>query len=119
MSMKNIILWRCAAIMIICAAFLTSCSDDDETTSTRIPPDEVEAQLSQMTLREKVGQLFYVRPEALDTTIKTANLAALKLQVVNETMLDVNEKYPVGGIVLYAHNINDESQLTNFIEQIR
>ena len=83
--MKNIILWRCAAIMIICAAFLTSCSNDDETTSTQIPTDEVEAQLSQMTLREKVGQLFYVRPEALDTTIKTANLAALKLQAVNET----------------------------------
>ena len=119
MNMKNIILWRCAAVVIICAAFLTSCSDDDETTSTQIPTDEVEAQLSQMTLREKVGQLFYVRPEALDTTIKTANLAALKLQVVNETMQDVNEKYPVGGIVLYAHNINDESQLTKFIEQIR
>ena len=33
------------------------------------PTDEVEAQLQRMTLREKVGQLFYVRPECLDTTI--------------------------------------------------
>jgi beta-N-acetylhexosaminidase len=34
-----------------------------------VPADEVEAQLQKMTLREKVGQLFYVRPECLDTTI--------------------------------------------------
>lgn len=34
-------------------------------------------------------------------------------------MLGVNEKYPVGGIILYAHNIEDEAQLAKFIPQIR
>ena len=68
-----------------------------------------------MTLREKVGQLFYVRPECLDTTIhfnqpssvdgSTDDIRAIKLQAVNETMRGVNEKYPVGGVILYAHNI--------------
>ena len=82
-----------------------------------------------MTLREKVGQMFYVRPECLDTTIHiwgsggvdatVAELARIKLQAVNATMRAVNEKYPVGGIILYAHNIDDEAQLARFIPQLR
>lgn len=34
-------------------------------------------------------------------------------------MRKVNEKYPVGGIILYAHNIEDEAQLARFIPEIR
>ena len=65
--MKQTKLWVLAAILIICSgSVLTSCSNDDEPV---VPTDEVEAQLQRMTLREKVGQLFYVRPECLDTTI--------------------------------------------------
>lgn len=112
-------LWLLAAILTVFATIQTSCSNDDDPVTPPTPEEVVEKQLSQMTLREKVGQMFYVRPEALDTTIKTDNLAALKLQAVNETMRGVNEKYPVGGIVLYAHNINDEAQLTQFVAQIR
>ena len=57
-----------AAILIISGStILTSCSSEDDPVTP--PTDEVEAQLQQMTLREKVGQLFYVRPECLDTTI--------------------------------------------------
>jgi beta-N-acetylhexosaminidase len=87
------------------------------------PTDEVEAQLQKMTLRKKVGQMFYVRPECLDTTIhfnqpsgidgSADDITKIKLQAVNETMKAVNEKYPVGGIILYAHNINDEAQLNH------
>ena len=112
-------LWLLAAILTVFATIQTSCSNDDDPVTPPTPEEVVEKQLSQMTLREKVGQMFYVRPEALDTTIKTDNLVALKLQAVNETMRGVNEKYPVGGIVLYAHNINDEAQLTQFVAQIR
>jgi beta-N-acetylhexosaminidase len=106
---------------------LSSCSNDDD---IDVPPtDEIEAQLQRMTLREKVGQMFYVRPECLDTTIhfnllggidaSADDITKIKLQAVNETMKAVNEKYPVGGIILYAHNINDEAQLKQFIPQIR
>ena len=85
--------------------------------------------MQKMTLREKVGQLFYVRPECLDTTIhfnlpsgidaSADDIKEIKLQAVNATMLGVNEKYPVGGIILYAHNIDNETQLATFIAQIR
>ena len=126
--MNKMIQWVLAAILTLCGAtMLTSCTNDDDPVTP--PTDEVEAQLQKMTLREKVGQLFYVRPECLDTTIhfnlpSTVDVSAddikeIKLQAVNATMLDVNEKYPVGGIILYAHNIEDEAQLAAFIPQIR
>ena len=117
-----------ATILISCGLMvMTSCSNDD---NTDVPPiDEVEAQLQQMTLREKVGQMFYVRPECLDTTIhfnrpggideSSDDITKIRLQAVNETMRGVSEKYPVGGIILYAHNIEDEAQLAQFIPEIR
>ena len=126
--MTKIKLWMLAATLIISGpTILTSCSSEDDPVTP--PTDEVEAQLQKMTLREKVGQLFYVRPECLDTTIhfnqpssidgSTDDIKVIKLQAVNATMKGVNEKYPVGGIILYAHNIEDEAQLSAFISQIR
>mgnify|MGYP003571301993 FL=1 len=117
-----------AILVIICGtSVFTSCSSDNDDNPV-VPTDEVEAQLQKMTLREKVGQLFYVRPECLDTTIhfnqpssvdgSTDDIRAIKLQAVNETMRGVNEKYPVGGVILYAHNIEDEAQLTAFVSQV-
>ena len=115
------------AAILTCGLALTSCTNSDDAHST--PDDPVEAQLQQMTLREKVGQMFYVRPECLDTTIhfnrsggidqSVADLTKVRLQAVNETMRGVNEKYPVGGIILYAHNIEDEAQLARFIPELR
>jgi beta-N-acetylhexosaminidase len=127
--MKKNLLWMFAAILISCgSSVFTSCSDDDDLVE-QTPADEVEAQLQKMTLREKVGQMFYVRPECLDTTIhfnllsnvdvSADDITKIRLQAVNETMKGVNEKYPVGGIILYAHNIDDEAQLARFIPQIR
>ena len=126
--MKQKKLWMLAAILIICGtSVFTSCSSEDDPVTS--PTDEVEAQLQRMTLREKVGQLFYVRPECLDTTIhfnlpssidaSSDDIREIKLQAVNTTMRGVNEKYPVGGVILYAHNIEDEAQLSAFISQIR
>jgi beta-N-acetylhexosaminidase len=125
--MRKINLMMLAAILTISgSSIFISCSNDDNFV---VHPDEVETQLRNMTLREKVGQLFFVRPECLDTTIhfnQAGNidssgdvLKERKLQAVNATMLGVNENYPVGGIILYAHNIQDETQLAAFIPQIR
>ena len=114
-------------VVLVSGLAVTSCSEDEKPDIPAI--DDVESQLQKMTLREKVGQLFYVRPEVLDTTIhygqtggidaSTDDLTKIKLQAVNATMKGVNEKYPVGGVILYAHNIDYEAQLTAFISQIR
>ncbi len=126
--MKQMKLWMLATILTSCGLMmLSSCSNEDNTVAP--PTDEVESQLQRMTLREKVGQMFYVRPECLDTTIhfnrsggidqSVDDLTKIKLQAVNEMMRKVNENYPVGGIILYAHNIEDEAQLARFIPEIR
>ena len=126
--MKQMKLWMLTTILASCGIFtFTSCSDDDDSVVT--PSDVVEKQLQQMSLREKVGQMFYVRPECLDTTIhfnllsnidtSADDITKIKLQAVNETMRGVNAKYPVGGIILYAHNIEDEVQLARFIPEIK
>ena len=95
-------LWVLAATLICGTSVFTSCSSDDDNDNTVVPTDEVEAQLKQMTLREKVGQLFYVRPECLDTTIhfnksggideSVDDIKEIKLQTVKATRRGENEK---------------------------
>ncbi len=111
------ILWRAAASVLFT---LAACSND----SLTIDPDEYasERSVEKMSLREKVGTMFFVRPESMDTTIHWKEYTELtdhKLQKVNKTMLAVNKDYPIGGVILFAHNIDDESQLASFIKDIR
>ena len=63
--------------------------------------------------------MFVVRPECLDTTIDMqGDYVSLQLRSVNEVMKKVSERYPVGGVILYAHNIQDATQLTKFVQAI-
>ena len=62
------------------------------------------------------------RPETLAPSIEWDSYDDLQvdpLQEVTEEMKSVNEKYPVGGVILYAWNIDDEKQLARIISDIR
>jgi beta-N-acetylhexosaminidase len=105
-------------------AFLAACGDDSSSGPEGDTPAGSNStfDISNMSIREKVGQMFFVRPEALDTSIhwnEYAELPDYKLQHVNETMLAINRDYPFGGVILYAHNIVNEAQLGEFIAEIR
>ena len=116
--MQKKFLWILTVILFY-GLVLTSCSNDDAVTP---PPAEVEAMLKKMTLREKVGQMFFVRVESLDPSIEWTtydDLANLKNQEITMKMRKVNHDYPVGGIILYAWNIEDENQLASIIKQVR
>ena len=107
-------------VLLVCGWAFAACSNND--TPNETPTDEVEAQLQKMTLREKVGQMFYIRIESLDPSIewtKYDDLANLKNQEITMKMRKTNEQYPVGGIILYAWNIEDETQLASIISQVR
>lgn len=63
--------------------------------------------ISEMTLEEKVCQLFMITPEQL-THVGTVVQAG-------ETTKASLEQYPVGGLIYFQQNIVDEQQLKNMI----
>lgn len=84
--------------------------------------DAIQAQLDSMTLREKVGQLFCIRPESYNVALKWETydqLASYQLTAVSEQMKKVNREYPAGGIILFAYNIEDEAQLSTFRDSLK
>jgi len=101
-------------------AALTSCCGNSN--KPKVDPNLIESQLQQLSLREKVGQLFCVRPEAFDVALEWDNyakIATYELQEVNDQMVKVNAEYPCGGVILFAHNIKDEAQLATFVEKLK
>lgn len=108
---------RLMGALATAGAFLVSCAQ-----APRVDEAQVEQALAQMSLREKVGQLFFLRVEALDTTIHYASsseLPAFATQAVNGRMRALAADYPVGGIILFAHNIKDPEQLEAFVQDLR
>jgi len=100
---------------------LAACTNEDNP-GKDVPTDPVEAQLQQMTLRQKVGQLFFLRPESLDPSITVDDprkYADFKLQQVGDAMRECSKDFPPGGILLYAHNISDPTQLEQFITDLK
>lgn len=73
------------------------------------PPSEIDLLVGSMTLREKVGQLFIVTPDALETDSELKKNGVTK---VSDSMRQRLEKYPVGGFILFAANIRDPQQLS-------
>jgi beta-N-acetylhexosaminidase len=117
LSLSKRLLWSAAASALLA---LAACSSDSSTIGAE--ENELEDSIEKMTLREKVGTMFFVRPESMDTTIHWKEYTELtdhKLQKVNKTMHAVNKDYPIGGVILFAHNIDDENQLASFIKEIR
>lgn len=99
-------LWERAAALVVSAALagamLPSAFSEEAT-------DAVEAKLTTMTLREKVGQLFWVRPETLDFSLNPEK------KTLTQTMRQNLEQYPVGGIAVFKKNIQDGNQLSSLI----
>ena len=79
----------------------------------------IESQLASMTLEEKVGQMFIVRPEALDTVCWTMDkIQSRGIVAVTDSMRLKALKYPMGGVIILDHNIVDPQQLTQFTKDI-
>jgi beta-N-acetylhexosaminidase len=66
--------------------------------------------LAEMSLREKVGQLFNVRVEALDLTSTYTQTGP------SQVITDGFKRYPCGGLTLYAANIKNPQQIIDFTQ---
>lgn len=72
---------------------------------------EIDKILKDMPLEDKVCQLFFVRPEALtgvDTATQTGDMTKEAL-----------DSYPVGGVVLFSENIQNEDQLRTMLVNLQ
>lgn len=67
-------------------------------------PDPLDLILENMTLKQKVGQLFIAAPEQLLP-------AAGQITAMSSGLASAMEQYPVGGIILFGDNIRSPEQL--------
>ncbi|MCI5956724.1 MAG: glycoside hydrolase family 3 protein [Clostridiales bacterium] len=70
-----------------------------------------DALLTQMTLEEKVAQLFFVRPEDF-SRISSVSKPSAKLE-------RAFERFGVGGVILFPENMKTEKQLIQLTEAMR
>lgn len=90
------------ALITLCF-FVSSCSDNEDNNEQ----NQITKLIGKMTLKEKVCQMFILRPESLlSSTEVTTDVTEL-----NREMTDFFNEYPAGGFCLYAKNIIEPSQL--------
>lgn len=75
----------------------------EEKSPEQLLEERIDAKMAQMTLEERVLQMFMITPEAL-TGYGTVTAAG---DVTYQSL----QKYPVGGIILFAQNVIDPDQL--------
>ena len=83
--------------------------------------DPVALEMQRMTLREKVGQLFMIRPDALEGRFGPAELEDNSITGTTRVSQEMRENYanyPCGGFALFRKNILSPSQLRTFTENL-
>ena len=96
-------------------------------TATPVPTSEartvdVDELLANMTLEEKVGQLFFVRPDALDpaqSAARAADASAPGVREMTEALGNMLVRCPVGGVVIFSKNIASPAQLREFLSALQ
>ena len=92
-------------------------ADEAGPTPEPTPAAETTLTAADLTLEEKVGQLFIIRPDSLDLTLPQGQIDDAKADGVTEltdAMRDALQKYPVGGVCQFGKNIVDPEQITAF-----
>ena len=95
---------------------------DTENKEAESPLSKAEQLLENMTLEEKVGQLFIVRPDALNPNLTEEQIGdinssgAISLDVQMKEMMN---RYHVGGVAIFSKNVVEPTQLTTFIEDMQ
>ena len=83
--------------------------------------DPVDELLAGMTLEEKVGQLFLIRPESLCVELtpqQVHDASDFGVTTWTEEMTERLAEYPAGGIVLFGKNLSNPDQLSAMMAQI-
>ena len=139
MLSRNRKLKICAAALAVLMALLCACGKTEsaenavpESFSPKAAAAEDHARedcdaycsyaLAGMTLREKVGQMFIIRPDQLVTSIPPASThtsKGSKVKSMSSEMLEVLKDYPAGGFIIFDKNIESRTQIMKFTAQMR
>lgn len=85
--------------------------------------DQATKMLNNMSVEEKVGQLFSIRPEALVKEFTSAEIENLSdadgLTKVTDDIIATMNKYHLGGLTLFSKNIIDPNQTLQLINNFQ
>lgn len=117
------------SLILILLLILTSCGvpsvekpDSIDNTSPNKTLSKAEKLIKSMTLEEKIGQLFIIRPDSLDfnlTPEQISNANAYGVTELNNQMIESLDQYHIGGVVIFQKNILSPTQLTDFINEMK
>lgn len=110
------------AALCACAAAPQSTVPQSTVPQPSAAPSAAPTPDSALTLEQKVGQLFIVRPDALDLTLAQETINDAKADGVTEltdAMRDALRTYPVGGICQFGKNITDPEQIKRFNDDLQ
>ncbi len=113
--------------VLLCVAFtFAACNDDSSDSKKPSDKEYVEDVLKGMSLREKVGQMFWIRPEYLIEEIASGQVRpevrdwpTYKVTSLTDDMKSIYNEYPAGGVILFAHNCEEPQQLKKFVRQLK
>lgn len=71
--------------------------------------------IGEMSIKEKVCQMFILRPESL---VRPDDPNSLEVTQLSKEMIDFFRDYPAGGFCLYEHNIITSKQLAEFTKAL-
>ena len=106
--MKKILFITSSLISIFCLISCLSCR-------------KVESKTERMSLREKLGQMFVIRPESLDPSYSVTEVHqtyGYGSEFISPEMIETYKNYPAGGVILFPKNIINPEQTKNLTSQI-
>lgn len=120
--------WKWILCAVLMAGLLCSCGKKEEPPIQEEPgavepvtAGNAEELLAKLTVQEKVGQLFLISPDALDTTQPPQQRQDPNqpgLTQVDASARNVLKDYPVGGFVCTAKQLQDPDQLESLMTRL-
>lgn len=99
----------CVLFSILFAGCQKNVSKEEDTAGEQ--KDPIQEQIEQMSLEEKVAQLFMITPEQLTGYGQVVQ--------AGEATQKALQKYPVGGLIFFSQNIEGEEQLKNMLTDLK
>ncbi len=104
--------------LLLCAALVFACLP----AAAQEAGSKAQEILNQMSLREKIGQLFIVRPDALEDSLTLEQINDYHkygVTACSDAMRDMLREYPVGGVAVFGKNLSGPEQLAALLNDLQ